>query len=275
MERGISIHIGVNVPAAMADYPLSRSEDAAWCMANLARQAGYNAIHVLRGPEATREAVSALMAATARVLGPGDTLFVSFSGHGSKVEDRDDDDRGFDETWCLYDDNLLDDELVGYWRLMPEGVRVVVVVEACYSGGNGRDAPPPLDEWFTIEPDAQVYRGASRGVEPTAKAGAPRLVQASEDACGIRASVLMLTATEEDQEAREGLYTGHLLKLWDGGSFRQSFRELNERLCEGLRLDGFKQEPQIMLLGARDSTFAEEVAFHLDRPVMRDGGGWG
>ena len=50
MARGISIHIGVNRPAALLPL-LTRSEDAAWRMAGLALQAGYQAIHVLRGAD--------------------------------------------------------------------------------------------------------------------------------------------------------------------------------------------------------------------------------
>ena len=33
------------------------------------------------------------------------------------------------------------------------------------------------------------------------------------------------------------------------------------------------QEPQLLMLGAPDERFPLQMAFHLDRPVMRGGGG--
>ncbi|HYW06891.1 MAG TPA: hypothetical protein VE913_08045, partial [Longimicrobium sp.] len=128
MARGTSIHIGVNRPASTSEYALSLSEQNAWKMAELAHQAGYEASHVLRGAAATRDAVHDTLAAAARALEPRQTLLVTFSGHGSQVPDArgdgagDADERdGRDETWCLHDADLVDDELAAIWRLAAAG----------------------------------------------------------------------------------------------------------------------------------------------------------
>ncbi len=278
MARGTSIHIGVNLPASTSECALSRSEDNAWKMAELAKQAGYGAIHVLRGADATRSAVGGLLSAAAQALEPGHTLFVTFSGHGSHVPDADGDERdGWDETWCLHDADLVDDELAEIWRLAAPGTRVLVVAESCFGGGSERDGDDVLALHPGLSPvlDPPVYRSAEpvwRGVKQFAQPESSCIPRAPSHDDGIRASLLVLAAAAEAQKAREGLYARHLLALWNGGEFRDSFCALHQRLCERVQRDNPVQEPQIAMLGTPDPRFPLEVAFHLDRPVMR--GGW-
>ena len=277
MERGISIHIGVNHPAGTFDR-LSQSEETAWKLAELSFQAGYRAIHVLCGPQATRQAVGTLLAGTARALRPGHTLFVSFSGHGSQVIDDDGDERdGLDETWCLHDGMLVDDDLVEYWRLLAPGTRGLVVADCCFAGGCAREAkrlrawpgvwaPGALDGTVYLSGHGGVSRGVKQNPVPP---GIP--VPAQDD--GIKASVLLLAATGETQRAREGLYVRHLLDVWDGGAFRGSFHELHREVSTRVRRDAHDQEPQMVMLGTPDRRFPLEVAFHLDRPGTRRANG--
>lgn len=273
MARGIAIHIGVNHPASNHECALSHSEESAWRMAGLAYQAGYGAIHSLRGAAATRHAVIRLLSDAARALEPGHTLLVTYSGHGSRVPDADGDERdGWDETWCLHDADLMDDELVEIWRLAAPGTRVLLVSESCFGGGMGRYG----DDVDTLPPvrDRPVYRSAEpvmRGVKPYAQPQSSCISRAPSHDDGIRASVLVMTAAAEGQKARDGLYTRHLLTLWDGGAFRDSFCALHWRLSERVRHDNPAQEPQILMFGTPDPDFPLEKAFHLTGPVMRGG----
>lgn len=272
MPRAVSIHIGVNEPR---DHHvlLRHSEDGAWGMAGLASRAGYDSILVLRGPAATRAAVHDALAGAAGTLSRGDTLLVSFSGHGGQEMDRDADERhGSDESWCLYDGSLLDDRLAGYWRLFDPGVRIVVVSESCYSGGMGRTSNE-LAAYAAGEATPRVMRGSRRmrsGLRDLAAAAAAEVVasciaEPPRDCFEIRASVLMLTASTEQQPAQEGLFTRCLLEVWAGGDFGGSYCRLHEevkRRVMGTRSD---QEPQILMLGAPDPEFPLEPAFRLDR----------
>lgn len=273
MARGIAIHIGVNRPATNSECALSLSEGNAWKMAQLAHQAGYGAIHMLRGADATRQRVRDLLSDAARTLQPGHTLLVTYSGHGSRVPDADGDERdGWDETWCLSDADLLDDDLVEIWRLADAGTRILVVSESCFGGGMGRYGDDVQARYPA--PNAPVYRSSepvTRGVQQYAQA--PSSCIASEPAHddGIRATVLVMTASAEAQKAREGLYTRHLLALWKGGEFRDSFCALHERLSVLVRQENPGQEPQILMVGTPDLRFPLEKAFHLTRPVMRGG----
>ncbi|HEX8213247.1 MAG TPA: caspase family protein [Longimicrobium sp.] len=275
MARGIAIHIGVNQPASNRQCRLSQSEDNAWKMAELSHQAGYRAIHLLCGEEATREAVHGLLSAAANALKPDDTLFVSFSGHGSQVGDANRDERdGLDETWCLYDADLVDDELMDVWRAAKAGRRVLVVSESCFAGGM-RYADGAVAE-HSAPSRPPVYRSGGpvmRGVKQYAQEVPSSCIsRAPLDAEGIEASVLLMAGAGEGQRAREGLYLRHLLKLWNGGAFRGSFCELHRQLCETVRHENPAQEPQIIMLGNADPDFPLQTAFHLDVPAMRTGG---
>ena len=47
----------------------------------------------------------------------------------------------FDESFCLYDGQIIDDELFSLWRSFRKGVRVVFVADTCHSGGGIRRMP--------------------------------------------------------------------------------------------------------------------------------------
>jgi hypothetical protein len=274
MPRAVSIHIGVNDPR---DHHvlLRHSEDGAWGMAGLASQAGYDSILVLRGPAATRAAVHEALAGAAGTLACGDTLLVSFSGHGGQVMDRDMDERhGSDESWCLYDGELLDDKLAGYWRLFDSGIRIVVVSESCYSGGMNRTGDKHA-AYAAGEAAPRVMRGGlvmRSGLRTpglvtaaAAEAVASCIAEPPRDCFEIRASVLMLTASTEQQPAEEGLFTRCLLDVWAGGDFRGSYCRFYEEVKRRVMTARSGQEPQILMLGAPDPAFPLEPAFHLDR----------
>jgi hypothetical protein len=69
------------------------------------------------------------------VLHAGDTLVVTYSGHGGQVpDDNGDEDDGLDETWCLHDRQVRDDTLADLWRRFEPGVRIVLISDSCHSG---------------------------------------------------------------------------------------------------------------------------------------------
>ena len=67
---------------------------------------------VLLTREATRAKTLAAIRAAAKQLKSGDLFWLSYSGHGGQVEDvSGEEDDKLDETWCLFDGQLIDDEL--------------------------------------------------------------------------------------------------------------------------------------------------------------------
>ena len=71
---------------------------------------------------------------------PGDTLFLSYSGHGAQVPDKNgDEDDGYDETLVPVDfksaGQIVDDEIFATLVApLPAGVRLTAVMDCCHSG---------------------------------------------------------------------------------------------------------------------------------------------
>jgi hypothetical protein len=103
-------------------------------MQGIAASQGLNAEKLLT-QHATRDAVLNKLGDLAEELKSGDLLVVSYSGHGGYLPDQNGDETdGKDETWCLYDGQLLDDELYGAWMKFGPGVRILVFSDSCHSG---------------------------------------------------------------------------------------------------------------------------------------------
>ena len=77
-----------------------------------------------------------------KTLDDGDMFFFSVSAHGGQIEDSNHDETrregemvAKDETLCLHDSQIVDDELFDLWSRFAPGVRIVVVADTCHSGG--------------------------------------------------------------------------------------------------------------------------------------------
>jgi len=87
----------------------------------------------------TRNAISAnllnLMAELSWRAVPGDFIFITYAGHGSQIPDvNGDEPDGRDETWCLYDRMIVDDEIYAALSQFRAGVRIFFVSDSCHSG---------------------------------------------------------------------------------------------------------------------------------------------
>jgi hypothetical protein len=69
----------------------------------------------------------------------GDVIYIHYSGHGSFVPDKNNEEiDGYDECLYLYDGPLIDDETGQLFLMKPEGVVLIVAMDCCYSGTNTR-----------------------------------------------------------------------------------------------------------------------------------------
>src|SRR3989337_1143597 len=124
--KGFSLHIGVNV-ADPAHYPGLKPlnaavNDAKW-WEEYARQKGYQATS-LHDNEATITRVKSALSKFAEKMKAGDILLLTYSGHGGEISNEKPDsiDREkMDQTWCLFDEQLLDDELYECFQKFGKG----------------------------------------------------------------------------------------------------------------------------------------------------------
>ena len=99
---------------------------------------------IMLDSQATQQNVKAALQDLISTTNAGDVVVFTYSGHGTQVSDRnsDEDDR-YDEAICLYDGNVVDDDL----RVILDGIHpqatLVVISDSCFSGSVTRIAPEP------------------------------------------------------------------------------------------------------------------------------------
>ena len=151
MSKGYSLHIGLN-KADAAHYPgmpeLKAAVNDAVFWENFARTEGY-ITESLHDEEATAEVVKDKLAGYASQMLPGEILLLTYAGHGGEI--RNEKPKGFDDerndqTWCLYDRQLLDDELYECFENFKDGTRVLIVSDSCHSGTITRVADIDISE---------------------------------------------------------------------------------------------------------------------------------
>lgn len=115
-------------------------------------------ITVLTNSQATKANVKSAILGLNETLKSGDIVFIHFSGHGQLITDVDGDEGriGYDESFIPYDaqkvyaadiytgeNHIVDDELNGWLHSIKKMIgvkgRLVVVLDACHSGGGTRD----------------------------------------------------------------------------------------------------------------------------------------
>lgn len=137
-SKGISINIGLNrVDPAHYDGwsgQLQACEFDARDLYAIAQQKGFTSTLLLTA-NATAQVVSDALSDAANTLSGGDILLLTYSGHGSQVPDTNSEETDdLDETWVLYDRQLVDDELFAMFSQFKAGVRIFVLSDSCHSG---------------------------------------------------------------------------------------------------------------------------------------------
>ncbi|HOA38610.1 MAG TPA: caspase family protein, partial [Flavihumibacter sp.] len=140
MSRGISLHVGLN-HVDTSQYPDYIIPELAGCindanaMKAIASATGFSSTQVFLDAQGTALAVKNKISQAARELVAGDIFFLTYSGHGGQIPDETgDEDDNMDETWIMYDRQLLDDELYSLWCEFAAGVRIFVLSDSCHSG---------------------------------------------------------------------------------------------------------------------------------------------
>ena len=141
--RGVSIHIGLNHVDSNEyqdengdpwDGALAGCINDARAMQEIAVAQGYEST-LLIDDQATSAQVLQSIGQAAQDLSAGDILLLTYSGHGGQVPDvNGDEDEAQDETWCLFDRMVIDDELYQMWSQFEAGVRIFVLSDSCHSG---------------------------------------------------------------------------------------------------------------------------------------------
>jgi hypothetical protein len=271
MANGYSLHIGLN--AVDPRHYQGWSGDLLACefdandMALIADARGIADINVLLTRNATRNAVSEALEATAKRAAAGDFFFLTYSGHGGQLPDLNgDEDDGDDETWCLFDGEMLDDEIFAHLGKFKKGVRVFVFSDSCHSGTVLKNmrladarAATAAQRYRAIPPEfAQRTYLANRKFYD-------ELGNRKKNAKGkqkVEASALLISGCQDNQLSSDGtfngLFTAKVKQVWNGGKFKGTYRQFFKAIRRIMPPD---QTPNYFWAGASDLAFEQEQPF--------------
>jgi len=276
--KALSLHIGLNSVGATAyagwTGPLAACEFDADDMAAIAASKGIKAT-VLLTRKATRAAVLSALRKAAQSLGSGAFFFLTYSGHGGQVPDvtGEEPDKK-DETWCLFDGQLIDDELYHELSRFKPGVRILVLSDSCHSGSVTRDATMPVATIPTQRPKLmpepvamRTYRehqafydklqrdvASAAGKAPVDPDTAIAQVAVSHRLTAIVGrfdpAVLLISGCQDNQTSMDGEHNGafteQLLRVWNQGRFEGNYAMLHARIRSRLPAT---QSPNLFTLG--------------------------
>ncbi len=279
--KGMSLHIGLNAvsPAAYGGWSgdLAACEFDAKDMAAIATSRGMKST-VLLTKKGTRAQTLAAMRKAAKALRKGDLFFLTYSGHGGQVPDVTGEEADKqDETWCLFDGQLIDDELYFELSRFAAGVRILVLSDSCHSGTVTRNMPPQFDgtkaigrsKMMPISVGLRTYRehqkfydtlqqnvakavGKASVADPDSVlaqlAVSPRLTAIAKE---FKPSVLLISGCQDNQTSMDGeqngAFTEQLLKVWNHGNYSGNYAKFHAAIKAGLPAS---QTPNLFTLGA-------------------------
>ncbi|MCB1918187.1 MAG: caspase family protein [Rhodocyclaceae bacterium] len=189
----------------------------------------------------------------------GDSLVITYSGHGTWVpDDSGDEADGRDEALCPHDiaegQALLDDELHELLRLRPAGARIVLISDSCHSGsvsrGREEDLDPGLPRARFLPPAAWMQR------LPTGLSARPPMLWSGLARAGGDVLMAGCMDTEYSWDTRfggraNGAFTYYALKTLGQLGADATYRDWHAAIGNYLPSTRLPQHPQI--LGSRST----------------------
>lgn len=293
MNKGISLHIGLNkvdknhYRGATTEDPwegkLKACEADAKAMFELAKGLNFKA-ELLLTPNATRANVKEKIQAAATALNEeGGYFFITYSGHGGQVMDESGDEKnqtdsnegeedteGKDETWCLFDAQLIDDELYDLWTSFSDKVRIIIFSDSCHSGTIAKSIGGEEEE--PVAPEGRAYRLA-----PKASLASTYLahwefydsLQSPVNRKEVVASIMQISATQDselaieiqDEDPPHGVFTKAVMNAF--GFTLKSYGGLFERILDAVTDLNPEQTPNMVMFGKEDPSFIRSKPLSL------------
>ena len=195
--------------------------------------------------DATWQGITDGIARTIEGAASGDTVVITYSGHGSFIQDLDGDEPDrVDEVFCphdIFDDRpLTDDQLYDLFTRAERDVRIVLIADSCHSGSVARMALP-------LGESDDLPKERTRFLAPGAWAPRERVARMRELTAAARPTrrphaALLLAGCQDTQTSADayldgrynGAFTYYALKALDGVSadatYAQWFRKIKELL---------------------------------------------
>lgn len=218
--------------------------------------------------QATKAAMVKAMGDLIGKAAKGDTLVITFSGHGTYQPDTDGDEAdGLDEALCPYDlqtkgEALTDDEIRDLFLTRKAGVRIVLLSDSCHSGTVTRAAKAekdattrprfmPMGNWLP-EKLLPKNRAGKTATTMVGAAGTSPFFGAYSNKLGD----LLISGCKEgpnnfSYDARiagrfNGAFTYYALKALKGMKEGASYADWHKAIAKYLPSASYPQAPQIV-----------------------------
>src|SRR4030095_14271205 len=283
--KGMSIHIGLNrvnpVHYDGWDGKLNACENDTSLYESLAKKNGF-VTKTLLNEEATASGVLDALQRACEELISGDILLVTYSGHGGSLPDLNEDEEDAyrnDETWCLYDRQLVDDELFFYYSKFRAGVRIIIFSDSCHSGTVSRYARDSNE--VEIDKDLQAiykkHKMLSRSmpaekIQPVYNKNKsvydPILTRPLVKKDSIAAFVILFGACQDNETAKEwgenGIFSRVIKKLANSkfANYRIFFEEIKKYVPQRL------QVPNLYTYGNVLFDFSKQAPFFIGADIV-------
>ena len=282
MARAKSIHIGLNYVDANAyggwDGKLNGCVNDANGMRAIATSQGFETTIITDGAAVAHRVIGDI-ASAANELVAGDILWVSYSGHGGQVQDSNGDEAdSMDETWVLFDREVIDDELYSLWAQFKPGVRIFVTSDSCHSGTVAKmrmakdvdsirptasnNGPMPKHRGMPLDTQAEVMT-RDRAMYDTLQ-----WIAGARSSQNVQASVILISGCQDNQLSYDGefygQFTGTFIRTWDQGSFQGTYYELHKAILG--QMPSY-QSPNYYEVGATGTGFSQQRALTVAPPA--------
>jgi metacaspase-1 len=220
-------------------------------------------IRVLTDSRATKKNILDRLAGMVESAKAGDLLIFHFSGHGSQIRDRENDELKdhMDELICPWDMNwdngyITDDMLRAILEGLKTGVKMEIILDSCHSGSGTRDLMPPpqdlsgntvrvRDRFLSPPVDIQCrYQGDEDDLKPA------RSFRTDQE---IILNHILWAGCRDSQTSADALIDGHYNGAFSyyfckhvresRGNIKRS--ELYTRVLNSLSFNRYSQTPQL------------------------------
>ena len=275
MAKGYSLHIGLNAVNPNHyngwDGQLNACEADALSMAEIATGQGFETT-ILLTSQATRATFESCMQQYADKVQEGDIFLLTYSGHGGQIPDLNHDESDEeDETWCLFDSEIIDDEIYTMYCSFRSKVRILVFSDSCHSGTVTKLAAfKALGAAFSNE-SRPVYRYAP----PEVMLGTylinkafynPILRKPKKNKSDLKASVRLFSGCQDNQLSQDGtfngLFTSRMMRVWADGNFKGNYAKFHKSIVKRMS-DTPTQTPEHFVIGPKNKSFDAQKPFAI------------
>ena len=278
MAKGRALSIGLNAvdPRHYQGWSgeLNACEADAQDMVEIAKSKKFS-VKILLTKSVTRAKVTGEILRGAKALTKGDIFMLTYSGHGGQVPDLySDEPDAQDETWCLYDGELVDDELYGHLGKFAQGVRILIFSDSCHSGtvvkmayyqgttaarSSGLGAQAIRYRFMPPDVALRTYRANKSFYDKILR---DKKIKVAGEA--VKASVLLISGCQDNQLSADGdfngLFTSQLLRVWNNGAFNGDYRKFHREILRRMPPD---QTPNFFRVGSIDKQFEAQTPFAI------------